>query len=283
MTRHKNEPKLYENIQDIALHYIRARPYSFWVKWALRLGLGSCVVSLFVLYMTGQGCVLDSPGTIFSLVTGIATLFGLALAIGFLRESLYISRILTFRDLTREVSMLIKDASRNKALLKIVCFTPAIGNVSYPEDFARVKRTLNETEKLDFIQMVCLDRIKLKKFYDRYATVNPQLYSQSEVGKAYQEAEAIIARINEDRGQAIRKGIDKLPMFHILFTAKRGIVYLPLADYVYLFNTESSPTPVMLVQPKTTKRVEILGFVTEEEPLLDRFEECFNFYRDKLM
>jgi len=282
MARDSSKPKCYQNVRDRAVHCIRIGHYSVWIVGALLLGLVFTIISLLVLHGTGRDPLWDSPGMIFSVLTGIATLLGLAFAIGSLRESIYISRILTFRDLVREVSMLLREASEGKSLVKIVCFSPALGNISYPGEYERLREALDGIEKLDFIQMVCLDPSKLRNFYQKYADVCPDLYVQSEVNSAYQEAENLITRIDSEGGLAERKGWDDLPMFHMFFTTKKGIVFLPLSDYPYLFNTSASPYPVVLTQPKTAKRVEILGFVTKEPPLLDRFEECFEFYRVKL-
>ena len=63
------------------------------------------------------------------------------------------------------------------------------------------------------------------------------------------------------------------------FTKTKGIIYFPFVNYPIFFDRDRKE----LLEVGRDERVEIMGFITKNLGLLARFEECYNFNRDKIV
>jgi hypothetical protein len=108
-----------------------------------------------------QTCLTSSPGTIFAIFIGFVTILGFYYTYKSIKQSYYISRIIIFPDLIRRITELVVEAIEKGegAPLKIICFTPAVGNLSCYKEFEELKHTLERLagEPRTFgIEIICL-------------------------------------------------------------------------------------------------------------------------------
>jgi len=123
---------------------------------------------------------LQSPGTIFVVTVGFVTILGFYFTWRSIKSSYYISQITAFPDLLRRIEEIVVETIKRKegAPLKIVCFTPAVGNLSANRDFKKVKTILyelmNEPQKIE-IEIICLHDPENSKYEDMVKELRTKL------------------------------------------------------------------------------------------------------------
>jgi len=114
-----------------------------------------------LLLLKHQTYLTSSPGIIFAIFIGLFTVAGFFYTWKSIKSSYYLSQIITFQDFLNRIEELIKglESAKGEGPLKIVCYSPAIGNLSLPKAAKKVQQALNELmdkkEKLD-LEIVCL-------------------------------------------------------------------------------------------------------------------------------
>ncbi len=119
------------------------------------------VLSLVMLSLYPSEPLCANPGTIFAVGVGVITLAGFWFTWRSIKSSYYISQVTVFPDLLRRLEEIIVESVKKKegGPLKIVCFTPAIGNLSARRSFQGVNDLLNKLleqfQKME-IEVICL-------------------------------------------------------------------------------------------------------------------------------
>jgi hypothetical protein len=135
------------------------------------------LISIFFLWKFSYSILLQSPGTIFVIIVGFATILGFYFTWKSIKSSYYISQFTVFSDLLRRIEEIVVETIRKKtgAPLKIICFTPAIGNLSDYGDFRKVKAILyelmKEPQKIE-IEIICLKDPKDTNYEDILNNLN---------------------------------------------------------------------------------------------------------------
>lgn len=208
---------------------------------------------------------------------------------------------------------------RDNYKVRMVCFTPLNGNVSLGTDSPEVRsyRALldrlckNAKDGWIDLSVVCLDdqegltnQEKQEAFGNNLPSKEillnaakngfdlAQLYLGftdrrsfttfgEELGQAYCQAQVYVNKIRETNGDVKRKRRDELPTFHFMLINHVAIVgnplRLPPPRSSVPLGTEGNS---MQSERRKKKKVEIIGFRTDEPHVVESLEETFEFYRN---
>lgn len=225
-----------------------------------------------------------NPGGWFAVVTGIATLCGLAFAL----EQLWEMRraIRSFAELIDRIEDLAKSATPDNPL-RIVAYTPAVGYLAQPnEDWLRFKaavaRHAGAGEPTS--QIVCLKQQDLATWHNRFVgrvTLRGKLTS-TDCTSATTAAEGLATALqqNAQYGAAAATNVcrlpsDFLPGYYLFFTKRRALIVVPLFFPLPIPN----PPPTGLADfNERLPTVQMIGFETTDRAYIKDFELMFQRY-----
>lgn len=245
----------------------------------------------------------ENPGGLFALMTGLPTLYGLALAV----EQLWEIRraIRSFSELIDRVSVLAKGATSQNPL-RIVAYTPSIGYLAQPPDeWNRFMEAIeHKSDGKPIAQIVCLKRDELDDWHKLFigrttlrGEIKPDLpesaatTSQSAAvisqppaspnqptrpKDATDAGEYLVTRLqkdtnNRDCDNVCRLPFNCLPGYYLFFTKRRAIIVVPLFLPLLL------PAKLQSHNAKLPP-VQMIGFETTDRAYIKDFEVMFQRY-----
>jgi len=216
--------------------------------------------------------VLDNPGALFTVFTGLFTVWALLAALSSIGELSY--RFTTFDHLlTRSAKLLREELERfgagiaqgaERPVVRFICTTPLNGNVSERE-------TLHYdayTEALDFavenlrFRVLHISPDALGDFYNRFRT----LENGSTVDQALAEGLAYVPQIRQQARNEVRM-LPEPVGYRLLLTTSRAIFYAPM-----FLPPRHNDQPS---EAKPGQRVEMIGFETRDDAILSRLGDDF--------
>jgi hypothetical protein len=212
-------------------------------------------------------------GIILPWFLGIVTVSGFLLTLGKVLQ--LHDRITTFEDFLGRANRIIDEARRNHEVVRIICHSPPIGNLTIPEakEFTEFNQKLNDP--VCKFQFVCLTVEHLKRFYKSYTTrvKGGKDFVEKQLNNAIDICEAIEKK-KHDRSSdcAVYPQLyENIPHFYLVFHSKRAIIAPVFFLPGFLENGDGRDN---------AHEVEIYGFETTEKLILKKCENAFNYYKD---
>lgn len=213
-----------------------------------------------------------SPGTLFAFIVGILTLLGLLIAVKKIEE--LTPHMVNFDVLIGDLIYFLKNTKDNEEIYALFQ-TPLVGNITFDPDPRSSDGTYNPErigkagdmaellrERIKNLRLICLGPKDLEKFY---LSLQPTTgLDEKTLKNKAKEAEKWLSSLDEMfRKKNIRyyNTLEDSPMFHLLFTKRKGFLFLPL------FN------------PKEDKGIEMFSFVPKDPTIIkSHFIKVFNHY-----
>ena len=223
----------------------------------------------------------DNPGGLFALMTGLPTLYGLALAI----EQLWEMRrsIRSFSELIDRVALMAKVATP-KNPMRIVAYTPAVGYLAQPSDeWNKFMETVTQRSKTGLgepvTRIVCLGDTELSAWHKRFEgriTMRGKIDAHLSEA-ATTAAEELVTQLGKDRhgnpcDNVCRLPSSCLPGFYLFFTKQRAIIVVPLFLPLHV------ETSSLQAHNATLPTVQMIGFETTDRAYIKDFELMFQRY-----
>jgi hypothetical protein len=275
----------------------RARIGHAFSNWVLVLSFLGALIGYFIILVIASNVkpltaqpgiwpslmvhIEENPGGLFVLLTGLPTLYGLALAM----EQLWEMRraIRSFSELIDRVSVMAKSATPENPL-QIVAYTPAVGYLAQPtNDWNRFMKAV--TRRVDtgtgkpVTRIVCLKGAELStwhKLFEGRTTMRGMIDSTLS-SAATTAGEQLVTELGNDQhgnscDNVCRLPSSCLPGFYLFFTKHSAIIVVPL--FLPLLQLPAN----LQTANATLPTVQMIGFETTDRAYIKDFELMYQRY-----
>ncbi len=172
----------------------------------------------------------------------------------------------------------------------MLCLTPLIGNLSerktaHYENFQKALEKARDTEFIEF-QLLHQPAIQLEAFYNNF--LSNEEYSKDDVNNALQDSIKFLNKMH-DQNKAFKRYFDQDPQFirhlfqhisyRLILTEDRAIFFTPL--YLPQKDQTSDLSRDNKNKKRAIKKVEMVGFETEDYYLISELRSNFDFLMEK--
>jgi len=248
---------------------------------------------------------LRIPGTLFIVLMALVTVVGVAIGAYKIYDYFVFSRIYTLDNALRRATNLLIKSSGKATQLRLLCFTPAIGNLTTPKQSEKFIEELKKWKPTEVdgqgIRIICLGETRLKSFYESYGRVYSKYRKKWK--EAYDEAENLINEFRKkEKTEIKRKAKDFLPHYHYIVVGEKAILFVFLGFYPFFYKwkfrdvvkkfIEKEPESSIVELLKQQKywlqlsppenSVELFGIETKDEDVINILKTSFDFFWDHL-
>jgi len=241
-----------------------------WIKFILIVALLALIVAFMSKFYPSLFNCLNFPDTIFAIAIGVLTIFGLIIAIVTLRG--FFDRVSNFKSLLKQVTRIIKDAQE---YIVIFGFYPAFGALTmkgenpFQDYVEEIKKKLGNL----IYFTICYDEENQKK---KILEIAEEVYNwesdSPDILDAISENKKWSKRLEQapdvDRNghtiPSIFYEYNELPDFHLVFSEKDGIIFVPLR----------------LTRGKRIPKgpADMIGITTLDKDLISQFNDVVEYY-----
>lgn len=214
--------------------------------------------------------LLESPGGLFSIFTGIGTMTGVYLAV---RQNLEFRQTITsFSQLGRRLASMLESTHEDDDTVRCLVCTPAIGCLALPKrEWDFLYSTLNAHNTR--IEMVCLDDESLRKYHELFKDrkTDRGVISREIIDEANKKSQALIASFQASQYCAKSLAETSFPGYYVFANRQRAIIVAPFFMPMPLHSL--SPNQIMELPP-----VEMFGFETSDAIIVRTAHKLFEVY-----
>lgn len=220
--------------------------------------------------------ILKDSGGLFTILTGLATLYGLGLTLQGVWE---IRRtISSFSDLIDRIETMAKTATDGNPI-HILAYTPAIGYLAQPSsDWTRFSEALRRRPQgKPIVKCTCLRESDLKTWHRQFVG-RRTLKGEIDQKLANQSTSAGEGLLNDfmcdSAGNKISDTVNRIPFsfmpgYYLFFTRERAIIVTPL------FLPFPKGVPSM---PEKLPTVQMIGLETQDRAIIRDIELMYEYY-----
>jgi hypothetical protein len=213
--------------------------------------------------------ILESPGGIFTLLTGLFTMAGVYITLKSLLEMR--QTITSFSQFASRVRWMIENTEEDDQI-RCLTYTPAMGSLALPKaEWDRLYSSLQSAHVK--IEMVCLAREELPRFHSLFLgrRTDRNIVSQGMVEEANKKAEILLNAFESVGIPPSFRTETRLPGYYMFTNRNRAIVAAPFF----------MPVPAHALTPDQIQKlpsVQMFGFETSDATVVSAIHRMLDLY-----